>query len=94
MEKSFRRTVTAIACGVLAILLLGFSLMTDIRLRALDEENRALARERDELEQSNRITQVRLLQRRPLDELERYAVEVLGMQRQQSSQVRILKDPA
>lgn len=90
MSKTSAHTFTTFLCFVLAILLLGWMLMTQIRLNSVREEIRTLEQERTELIRDNRILRVRLSSRLPLPELERYATEVLGMQRQRCSQAVIV----
>ena len=94
MKKSTGGVFISAVCAVLAILLLGLTLMTEIRLSRLEDENRSLQSEREELTRSNRIARVRLLERLPLEELERYATENMGMQRQRSAQIIVVEDGA
>lgn len=94
MKKSTGGVFISAVSAVLAILLLGLTLMTEIRLSRLEDENRSLQSEREELTRANRIARVRLLERLPLEELERYATENLGMQRQRSAQIIVVEDGA
>ena len=71
----------AAACCVLAGGLLIVSLFGEIRLGALRDETRTLEREKKMLEEKRSVLSVRLAERMNLEELERYATEVFGMQR-------------
>ena len=72
---------TAAVCCALAGGLLVVSLFGEIRLGALRDEIRALEREEKTLEEKRSVLTVRLAERMDLEELERYATDVLGMQR-------------
>ena len=73
-------TVRSLCC-LLAALLLVLSLLIQIRTNVLQDEDRTLLREKEELGEEIRILEIRLAGRLSLEELERLAVERLGMQR-------------
>jgi len=85
--RKFEGPLAASLCGALAVLIIVMSILASARLSAVQSENRALLAERDRLQSEARILQVRLEMSMPLEELERYATEVLGMQRPHAGQI-------
>ena len=86
--RKFEIILSAVLCGALAAVIIVMSVLSSARLDAVERENRKLAAEIEELENEERILQVRIEMSMPLDELERYATEVLGMQRPGPEQQR------
>lgn len=76
----------AISIGFSLCLLVG-ALMGSIKLAELNEELAALEQELTELKEENHILQAKSESSLSLEELERYATEVLGMQRLKPSQI-------
>ena len=92
MTRRSSARLNALICWLLAILLLGAMLMTEIRLCAVRDEVLALWQEKSELQNEKRILLVRLLQRQNLSALEDYAGGKLGMQHCRPSQCVILDE--
>lgn len=72
---------TEAVCCVLAGGLLIVSLFGEIRLETVRDEIHALEREEKTLEERRSVLSVRLAKEMDLGKIERYATEVLGMQR-------------
>ena len=80
-------------CLCTAALMLVLSLLCSIRLTAVNDREARLTREIAELERENESLRVRCESRLSLEEIERYAVEKLGMQRLSGEQIIRIKTP-
>lgn len=92
MRKKTDRLRAVLVCA-LALVLLGFSLLSQIRLSEARRELEALEREKADLLCERRILTVRLAGRLPLEELDRLAAERLGMQRARADQSVTIEIP-
>lgn len=80
----------AIAALFSAVLLV-LSLLSAVELAAVNDQAAALEKENERLKTENQILQTRLDNSLSLAELERYAVDVLGMQRPAPGQIRTIE---
>lgn len=81
------RVFVSVICFLLAALLLVMTLGLQIRLRTVESEIKALKSEKLRLEGEERFLSVRLAGRLSLAELERIAVQELGMARCRGDQI-------
>ncbi len=80
-------------CLCTAALMLVLSLLCSIRLTAVNDREARLTREIAELERENESLRVRCEIRLSLEEIERRAVQELGMQRCSPGQIIIIEEP-
>ena len=80
-------------CLCAAALLLVISLLCSIRVTAVNDKAARLERENAALEAEIAVLAARVESRLSLEELERYAVEKLGMQRLSPGQVILIETP-
>ena len=80
-------------CLCAAALLLVISLLCSIRVTAVNDRAARLERENAALEAEIAVLAARAESRLSLEELERYAVEKLGMQRLSPGQVILIETP-
>ena len=80
-------------CLCAAALLLVISLLCSIRVTAVNDRAARLERENAALEEEIAVLAARAESRLSLEELERYAVEKLGMQRLSPGQVILIETP-
>ena len=80
-------------CLCAAALLLVISLLCSIRVSAVNDRAAGLERENAALEAEIAVLAARAESRLSLEELERYAVEKLGMQRLSPGQVILIETP-
>lgn len=80
-------------CLCAAALLLVISLLCSIRVTAVNDKAARLERENAALEAEIAVLAARAESRLSLEELERYAVEKLGMQRLSPGQVILIETP-
>lgn len=88
-EERLHSFVTAV-CAMLAALLLVSALLCEVHMQSMQNETEALEREKTELEREERILTARLAGRLDMEQIERYAEEILGMQRCRPDQIVIL----
>jgi len=79
-------------CMSAAAVMLVLSLLCSIRLAAVNDREAKLLREIESLETENAVLTARVEERLSLEELERYAGEVLGLQRCTPGQIVIVED--
>ena len=80
-------TIAALFSAVLLVL----SLLCAVETAAVNDRAAALEKENERLKTENQILQTRLDNSLSLAELERYAVDVLGMQRPAPGQIRTIE---
>ena len=78
------------ACLLLAIFLFILTLSAQIRLRGVEREVSSLQSEKSELERERGILRVRLEKERSIENIERRAVEELGMSRCRGDQIVLI----
>ena len=79
-------------CMCTAAVMLVLSLLCSIRLAAVNDREARLLREIERLETENAVLTARAEQRLSLEELERYAGEILGLQHCTPGQIVIVED--
>ena len=84
------RGLAAAACLLLAIFLFVLTLTAQIRLRGVEREISSLRSEQAELEREKGVVRVRLEKERSIENIERCAVEELGMSRCRGDQIVVI----
>lgn len=79
-------------CMSAAAVMLVLSLLCSIRLAAVNDRAAKLMKEIEALETENTVLTARAEERLSLEELERYAGEVLGLQRCTPGQIVVVED--
>ena len=91
--KQINEILFRAVCLCAAALLLVISLLCSIRVTAVNDRAARLERENTALEAEIAVLAARAESRLSLEELERYAVEKLGMQRLSPGQVILIETP-
>ncbi len=91
--KQINEILFRAVCLCAAALLLVISLLCSIRVTAVNDRAARLERENAALEAEIAVLAARAESRLSLEELERYAVEKLGMQRLSPGQVILIETP-
>ena len=91
--KQINEILFRAVCLCAAALLLVISLLCSIRVTAVNDKAARLERENAALEAEIAVLAARAESRLSLEELERYAVEKLGMQRLSPGQVILIETP-
>lgn len=91
--KQINEILFRAVCLCAAALLLVISLLCSIRVTAVNDRAARLERENAALEAEIAVLAARAESRLSLEELERYAVEKLGMQRLSPGQVILIEAP-
>lgn len=78
--KKFRETAFISICVLFSLAMLVLCMVSSIELNKVNDFAAACERELKELESENEVLRVELENSLSLEELERYALEVLGMQ--------------
>ena len=87
MMKKVNESLFRAICLSFSAVLLVMSLLCSIRYAAARDEVRSLQREVNELEEANAILRASYESSVSLEEIERYATQVLGMQRCSAGQI-------
>ena len=91
MEKRTSELLFNTIAALFSALLLVLSLLCAVETAAVNDRAAALEKENERLKTENQILQTRLDNSLSLAELERYAVDVLGMQRPAPGQIRTIE---
>ena len=91
MEKRTSELLFNAIAALFSAVLLVLSMLCAVELAAVNDQAAALEKENERLKTENQILQTRLDNSLSLAELERYAVDVLGMQRPAPGQIRTIE---
>lgn len=93
MIKSVSEVLFRAVCLCFSAVMIVLSLLTSIQLAAVNDEAARLEREVEALKTENEILSAEYQNSLSLEEIERYATQVLGMQRQTPRQIIYIELP-